>query len=68
MSRSLDVELLVEMFVGAMFFKLFFGEAAPDDAYVEKLVHRIIGGCGLARRELDQPKRKVRQRKGTRRI
>lgn len=48
-SRSLDVELLVEMFVGAIFFKLFFGEAAPDDAYVKKLVEAIIGGHGLSK-------------------
>jgi AcrR family transcriptional regulator len=49
-ARSLDVELLVEMFVGAMFFKLFFGETPPDDAYVKKLVTAIIGVRGPAKR------------------
>jgi AcrR family transcriptional regulator len=57
---SLDVELLVEMFVGAMFFRLFFGETPPDDAYVNKLVDRIIAGGGVAR---DQSKSRRRRRK-----
>jgi AcrR family transcriptional regulator len=48
-SRDLDAELLVEMYVGAMFFRLFFGEAPPDDAYVSKLLDMIIGGRGFGK-------------------
>jgi AcrR family transcriptional regulator len=48
-SRDLDAELLVEMYVGAMFFRLFFGEGPPDEAYVSKLLDMIIGGRGFGK-------------------
>lgn len=66
--RALDVELLVEVLVGAMFFRLFFGESPPDDAYVKKLVDIIVDGRGLGNpaskaAEVTKPMRATRKNK-----
>ena len=48
-SRAFDAELLVEMYVGALFFRLLFGETPPDEAYVRKVLDVIIGAGGFGK-------------------
>jgi AcrR family transcriptional regulator len=64
---SLDIELLTDMFAGAMIYQLFFAEVPPRDDYAAKLASLIAGGFGrTARRPAETRNRKAATRKTSR--